>query len=202
LKDQTQTIKQPKPQSDIKQDTTIGMGDENKACRICHESNNPLFCPCKCSGSIKYVHAECLKRWLRVNRRKKCEVCGEELSFKKEFAENAPRSKFSLPVLRELIVEWVPVLAHRGLYVLAAAGALWFVPALSFLLYRLSFLLTCGCGWQRDFSEHHWPLYICINGFLEMFCVVGFVWLLDCIFLRQALLVSACTFCCMILFRV
>ncbi|CAD8078261.1 unnamed protein product [Paramecium primaurelia] len=39
-------------------------------CRICcssqKSSNNPLLNPCKCSGSIKYIHLECLKTWLRM----------------------------------------------------------------------------------------------------------------------------------------
>jgi E3 ubiquitin-protein ligase MARCH6 len=70
------------------------MADESKACRICHESDDPLFYPCKCSGSIKYVHAECLKQWLRINKKKKCEVCGEELSFQKEYADDTQRSNF------------------------------------------------------------------------------------------------------------
>ncbi|CAK86321.1 unnamed protein product (macronuclear) [Paramecium tetraurelia] len=39
-------------------------------CRICcssqNSSNNPLLNPCMCSGSIKYVHLECLKIWLRM----------------------------------------------------------------------------------------------------------------------------------------
>ena len=32
-------------------------------CRVCHgesEAEHPLFHPCKCSGSIKYVHQDCL----------------------------------------------------------------------------------------------------------------------------------------------
>ena len=36
-------------------------------CRICYgeESNdeNPLISPCKCNGSMKYIHYKCLKKW-------------------------------------------------------------------------------------------------------------------------------------------
>ena len=34
------------------------------ACRICFETEsdiNPLIYPCKCSGSMKYIHEACLK---------------------------------------------------------------------------------------------------------------------------------------------
>ena len=42
-----------------------------KMCRICYmeETNkkiNPLIKPCKCSGSMKYIHYECLLHWLKT----------------------------------------------------------------------------------------------------------------------------------------
>lgn len=37
-------------------------------CRICllegTSSDDPLICPCTCKGSIKYVHVDCLRRWV------------------------------------------------------------------------------------------------------------------------------------------
>ena len=44
---------------------------KKKICRICYleEENkrlNPLIKPCKCSGSMKYIHYECLLHWLRT----------------------------------------------------------------------------------------------------------------------------------------
>ena len=41
----------------------------NKICRICYmeeddKENNPLFNPCICSGSMKYIHYNCLKHWI------------------------------------------------------------------------------------------------------------------------------------------
>jgi hypothetical protein len=37
-------------------------------CRICFEPsdelNNVLLSPCSCSGSLRYIHVECLRRWL------------------------------------------------------------------------------------------------------------------------------------------
>ena len=65
-------------------------------CRICYLSNsdreNPLITPCKCSGSMKYIHFKCLKHCIEVNLIKKieqnykyynwknysCEICREE----------------------------------------------------------------------------------------------------------------------------
>ena len=42
----------------------------NKICRICYQEEddpliNPLIKPCKCSGSMKYIHLKCLLSWLK-----------------------------------------------------------------------------------------------------------------------------------------
>ena len=49
-------------------------------CKICHcggESGNnvSLIAPCYCSGSLKYVHQECLQRWIKSSDIKRCELC-------------------------------------------------------------------------------------------------------------------------------
>lgn len=69
-------------------------------------STNALFHPCRCSGSIKYVHEECLIQWLRHSKRKKCEVCGTEYTFRKIYSEDAPKvlgmSEFILGLVQRL----------------------------------------------------------------------------------------------------
>ena len=39
-----------------------------KICRICYQEDdtkeNPLIQPCLCSGSLKYIHLNCLKQWI------------------------------------------------------------------------------------------------------------------------------------------
>ena len=44
--------------------------NKNKICRICYQEEddtllNPLIRPCKCSGSMKYIHLKCLLHWLK-----------------------------------------------------------------------------------------------------------------------------------------
>lgn len=43
---------------------------ETNACRICftNADTNPLLAPCKCTGSMKYVHLQCLKAWLNQSK--------------------------------------------------------------------------------------------------------------------------------------
>ena len=41
-------------------------------CRVCRcegSSERPLFHPCICTGSIKYIHQECLLQWLRYSKK-------------------------------------------------------------------------------------------------------------------------------------
>eukprot|EP00826_Nyctotherus_ovalis_P042058 TRINITY_DN4291_c0_g1_i9.p2 TRINITY_DN4291_c0_g1~~TRINITY_DN4291_c0_g1_i9.p2 ORF type:complete len:177 (-),score=31.86 TRINITY_DN4291_c0_g1_i9:561-1091(-) len=41
---------------------------ETEACRICaideNTPKNPLLAPCKCTGTMKFIHYQCLKYWL------------------------------------------------------------------------------------------------------------------------------------------
>jgi hypothetical protein len=43
---------------------------KKKLCRICYleedDSNNPLIKPCKCTGSLKYIHINCLLHWIKT----------------------------------------------------------------------------------------------------------------------------------------
>lgn len=46
-------------------------------CRICHdgESEEVLMRACRCQGSIKYVHHECLLNWVSRSGDLTCEIC-------------------------------------------------------------------------------------------------------------------------------
>ncbi|KHN75903.1 E3 ubiquitin-protein ligase MARCH1 [Toxocara canis] len=54
-----------------------------RLCRICHCSSmpdDPLISPCRCSGTLKFVHMSCLLHWLTICSRKLrrppiCELC-------------------------------------------------------------------------------------------------------------------------------
>lgn len=43
--------------------------EEGDLCRICQmgleSPSNPLIEPCRCTGSLQYVHQDCIKKWLR-----------------------------------------------------------------------------------------------------------------------------------------
>ncbi|CAM8925147.1 unnamed protein product [Rhodiola kirilowii] len=67
--------------------------EEEDVCRICRnpgDAENPLRYPCACSGSIKFVHQDCLLQWLNHSNARQCEVCKHPFSFSPVYADNAP----------------------------------------------------------------------------------------------------------------
>jgi len=51
---------------------------EERSCRICFEGpseEEPLFRPCKCRGSVAFLHYKCLARWVAETSRTHCELC-------------------------------------------------------------------------------------------------------------------------------
>ena len=58
--------------------TIVVQADSEVAqCRYCLESDGPFVSPCLCSGTSKYVHADCLHQWRRTNPnyKDKCREC-------------------------------------------------------------------------------------------------------------------------------
>ena len=70
--------------------------EDKDTCRICFEEafeDNPLICPCRCLGSVRFIHLDCLRQWLhsKVNTRNtpntlsyslknlQCEICKDNL---------------------------------------------------------------------------------------------------------------------------
>ncbi|XP_031750599.1 probable E3 ubiquitin-protein ligase MARCH10 isoform X2 [Xenopus tropicalis] len=65
--------------------------EDGDTCRICltrgDTADNHLVSPCQCTGSLKYVHQECLKRWLiskiqsgaELDAVKTCEMCRQNV---------------------------------------------------------------------------------------------------------------------------
>ncbi|KAH3745024.1 E3 ubiquitin-protein ligase MARCH6 [Pelomyxa schiedti] len=68
-------------------------GDGENVCRVCRGEgtpDDPLRHPCKCSGSIKWVHEGCLMQWLQRTGQPTCEVCGHSFRFHFVYAPGTP----------------------------------------------------------------------------------------------------------------
>ncbi|XP_050093513.1 E3 ubiquitin-protein ligase MARCHF2-like [Anopheles aquasalis] len=50
---------------------------DSVVCRICQSSSEELrlVSPCRCKGTMKYVHLECLEVWLNRSGLARCELC-------------------------------------------------------------------------------------------------------------------------------
>ena len=88
-------------------------------CKICYGTSNtledPLFNPCKCSGSMKYIHFSCLKHWINskiesmndVNAMKysysfshenlNCEICSEKYPEYIKYNNKYYNIKYNIP---------------------------------------------------------------------------------------------------------
>ena len=67
-------------------------GDEHE-CRICRGEatpQQPLSHPCKCSGSMRWVHQACLMHWIQLSNARRCEVCGVEFCYQPLYRPGTP----------------------------------------------------------------------------------------------------------------
>ncbi|XP_044045558.1 uncharacterized protein march1 isoform X2 [Siniperca chuatsi] len=51
---------------------------ELEVCRICHcegDDECPLIMPCRCTGSLIFVHQACLNQWIKSSDTRCCELC-------------------------------------------------------------------------------------------------------------------------------
>ncbi|XP_060546843.1 E3 ubiquitin-protein ligase MARCHF1 isoform X6 [Pantherophis guttatus] len=47
-------------------------------CRICHcegDDESPLITPCRCTGTLRFVHQACLHQWIKSSDTRCCELC-------------------------------------------------------------------------------------------------------------------------------
>ena len=80
--------------------------ESGKVCRICledeEEVSNPFICPCKCTGSMKFIHLQCLREWTDSKKQFQaemgvssyywenlnCELCKQPLNLLVQSASN------------------------------------------------------------------------------------------------------------------
>lgn len=58
-----------------------------KICRICYDdqSEEKLLSPCKCSGSVGWVHNSCLQKWISISHKKECSACKYQYQYTKKY---------------------------------------------------------------------------------------------------------------------
>ncbi|KAF1775883.1 Zinc finger, RING/FYVE/PHD-type [Phytophthora cactorum] len=153
--------------------------DEDEAeCRVCRGEAEPdrrLFAPCKCSGSIRFTHSDCLEQWLEHSGKSFCELCGHEFTFKPLYDANAPDvlpwTELLGTGLRVVLLKWLPF-ALRAALVLV----LWLAvsPWCTSWLYRM-WLLRASAMVNVNFSERFDAPHIVadiFSGVILIVCIV------------------------------
>lgn len=128
--------------------------DEPDTCRICRgegSQEEPLFYPCKCSGSIKFVHQNCLMEWLSHSQKKHCELCKTPFHFTKLYHPHMP-STVPLPVfLRQAAIHtWKNFLTWSRFQLVMFVWVAW-LPWCMRTIWRGLFWIGDG-GWV-DWKE-------------------------------------------------
>ena len=81
--------------------------EDHNTCRICRQEESkeePLFYPCRCSGSIKFVHQACLVSWLSHTQKKHCELCRTTFRFTKLYSPSLSRGVPVFKFLRQVFI--------------------------------------------------------------------------------------------------
>lgn len=139
---------------------------EEAACRICsceETEDEPLFCPCQCTGSIMFIHETCLKDWLvRKNSDLKlatCEVCGSPYTWLPVYKTGAPDT---VPIWR--VATSKKVIVHCIRHILVSLftvpyNALRYLVTLRFVYYTAPQYLAVALGGPM-FNPAEFPLIL------------------------------------------
>lgn len=115
-----------RPEAQDQEAPSGGSNEEGDYCRICRGEGTdelPLFYPCKCSGSIKFVHQDCLMEWLSHSQKKYCELCKTPFRFTKLYDHRMPQTLPLMVFLCQLCLHAIRKLFRWVRYLLV--GFIW-----------------------------------------------------------------------------
>ena len=121
--------------------------DDGDNCRICRGEGTtiqPLFYPCKCSGSIRFVHQECLMEWLAHSQKKYCELCKTPFTFTKLYDNSMPSTLPMTLFLKQLVYHAVAGLLRNTRYIVVTLVWLCWLPWSIRQVWRGLFWLADG----------------------------------------------------------
>ena len=144
---------EPDLMNDLSDGTNPGgigkQGEDGDTCRICRgegSKEEPLFYPCRCSGSIKFVHQACLMEWLSHSQKKHCELCKTPFRFTKLYHPQMPQS-LPLPVfLKQVAIHATKAVTTWVRFMLVVCVWLGWLPWSMRSVWRGLFWLGDG-GW-------------------------------------------------------
>ncbi|KAG8180465.1 hypothetical protein JTE90_001997 [Oedothorax gibbosus] len=155
-------------------------------CRVCRSEatpEKPLYHPCICTGSIKFIHQECLLQWLKYSRKEYCELCNHRFSFMPIYAPDMPKRLPIKDIFSGLLRSLGTAVRFWLHYTLVAVAWLGIVPLTACRIYRclftgsLSSILSLPLdilSTENVFSD---SLYGCIVVTCTLCAFISLVWL-------------------------
>lgn len=146
-------------------------------CRVCRSegcSERPLFHPCICTGSIKFVHQECLTQWLRYSRKEYCELCNHRFSFTPIYSPDMPSRLPLRDVVAGLVLSVITAARFWLHYTMVACAWLCVVPLLACRIYRCLFAgsVTSILSLPLDLISPENVVGDCLQGCLVVTCTL------------------------------
>ncbi|XP_070576243.1 E3 ubiquitin-protein ligase MARCHF6-like [Ptychodera flava] len=160
--------------------------EEGDICRVCRSegsSDRPLFHPCICTGSIKFIHQDCLLQWLKHSKKEYCELCKHKFSFTPIYSPDMPSRLPIKDIVSGLARNMATAVKYWFHYTLVTFAWLGVVPLTACRIYRclftgsLSSLLTLPI----DMLSTENLLSDCFQGCFVVTCTlcafISLVWL-------------------------
>ncbi|XP_050301508.1 E3 ubiquitin-protein ligase MARCHF6 [Anthonomus grandis grandis] len=161
----------------------LSNGDICRVCRSEGGTDRPLFHPCICTGSIKWIHQECLVQWMRYSRKEYCELCGHKFSFTPIYSPDMPRRLPVKDLISGLLSSVATAVKYWMHYTLVAIAWLGIVPLTACRIYRALFAGTIDAILTLPFemlSNENLAADIfqgCFVVCCTLFAFAGLVWL-------------------------
>uniref|UniRef100_A0A1I8EJ00 RING-type E3 ubiquitin transferase n=1 Tax=Wuchereria bancrofti TaxID=6293 RepID=A0A1I8EJ00_WUCBA len=103
-------------------------GETTDICRVCRSAgDSALYYPCLCTGSIKYVHQDCLLEWLKYSKK--------EPIYRSDMPQTLPLSE----IIRGILLNMGRILRSWAIYTLVLVAWLGIVPITACRIYRIVF---------------------------------------------------------------
>ncbi|KAL3480747.1 hypothetical protein BJX99DRAFT_7251 [Aspergillus californicus] len=135
--------------------------EEPDTCRICRgeaTEQDQLYYPCKCSGSIKFVHQACLVQWLAHSQKKHCELCKTPFHFTKVYDPDMPDNIPTLLFVKQFSFHILWKVLRWLRWVLVAFVWLGWLPWSMRAIWRALFWLADG-RWSSSDAGQQGGLY-------------------------------------------
>ncbi|MBN3270887.1 MARH6 ligase, partial [Polyodon spathula] len=160
--------------------------EEADICRVCRSEgapDKPLYHPCVCTGSIKFIHQECLVQWLKHSRKEYCELCKHRFAFTPIYSPDMPSRLPVQDIFAGLVTSIGTAIRYWFHYTLVAFAWLGVVPLTACRIYKCLFtgsvssLLTL----PLDMLSTENVLADCLQGCFVVTCTlcafISLVWL-------------------------